>query len=80
MLFKHPIPSYPVRHGHWKRLQKLAPKFEKRLQHGPFEAALKQLRLFSLTHRLGFLTSMFKITHRLLELSMESIVTHLART
>ncbi len=34
-----------------EKVQKLALKFVKGLRHFPHEAALKQLRLFSLTHR-----------------------------
>ncbi len=55
-------------------MQKLALKFVKGLRHVPYEAALKQLRLFSLTHgRIrGDLIAMFKITHGLLEFPMAS--------
>ncbi len=55
-------------------MQKLALKFVKGLQHVPYEAALKQLCLFSLTHRLirGDLIAMTKITHGLLEFLMAS--------
>ncbi len=57
-----------------EKIQKLALKFVKRLRHVPYEAALKQLRLFSLTHRRirGDLIAMFKITHSLLEFPMAS--------
>ncbi len=56
------------------KVQKLALKFVKGLRHVPYEAALTQLRLFSLTHRRirGDLITMFKITHGLLEFPMES--------
>ncbi len=55
-------------------VQKLALKLVKGLRHVPYEAALIQLRLFSLTHRRirGDLIAMFKITHGLLELPMVS--------
>ncbi len=48
-----------------EKVQKLALKFVKGLRHVPCEAALKQLRLFSLTHRRirGDLIAMFKFTH-----------------
>ncbi len=49
-------------------------KFVKGLRHVPYEAALKQLRLFSLIqwrNRLD-LIAMFKITHGLLEFPMAS--------
>ncbi len=61
-----------------EKVQKLAMKFVKGLRHIPYEAALKQLRLFSLTYRLirGDLISMFKITHGLLEFSMEFTFAH----
>ncbi len=53
------------RHEALIKVQKLALKFVKGLRHVPYEAALKQLRLFSLTHRRirGDLIAMFKITH-----------------
>ncbi len=56
------------------KVQKLALKFVKGLRHVPYEAALIQLRLFSLTHRRlrGDLIAMFKITHGLLEFPMAS--------
>ncbi len=55
-------------------MQKLALKFVKGLRHVPYEAALKQLCPFSLTHRRirGDLITMFRITHGLLEFSMAS--------
>ncbi len=57
-----------------EKVQKFALKFVKGLRHVPYEAALKQLRLFSLTHRRirGDLISMFKITHGLLKFPMAS--------
>ncbi len=47
-------------------------KFVKWLRHVPYEAALKQLRLFPLTPRriLGDLKAIFKIIHGLLEFPM----------
>ncbi len=53
-------------------MQKLALKFVKGLRHVPYEAALVQLRLFSLARRRirGDLKAMFKITHGLLEFPM----------
>ncbi len=50
----------------------------KRLRHVPCEASLKQLHLFSLTHRRirGDLMAMFKITHGLLEFPMASTFAH----
>ncbi len=76
MLFKHPILSHDAET--LEKVQKLALKFVKGLQHVPYEEALQQLRLFSLTHRRirGDLISMFKITHGLLEFPLESNVTH----
>ncbi len=64
-----------------QKVQKLAPKFEKGLRHVPFEAALKQLSLFSFTHRRirGDLIAMFKITHGLLEFPMASTFAHPTR-
>ncbi len=61
-----------------EKVQKLGLKFMKDLRHVPYEAALQQLRIFSLTHRRirGDLNSMFKITHGLLEFPMESTFTH----
>ncbi len=55
-------------------VQKLVLKFVKGLRHVPYDAALKQLRLFSLTHRRirGDLIAMFKITHGLLEFPKET--------
>ncbi len=57
-----------------EKVQKLALKFVKGLRHAPYEAALIQLRLFSLTHRRirGDLLAMFKITHGLLAFPMET--------
>ncbi len=62
-------------------MQKLALKFVKGLRHVPREAALKQLRLFPLTHRRirGDLIAMFKVTHGLLEFPMASTFAHLTR-
>ncbi len=64
-----------------EKVQKLALKFLKGLRHVPYEAALKQLRLFSRTHRRirGDLIAMFKITHGLLEFPMASIFAHPTR-
>ncbi len=61
-----------------EKVQKLALMFVKGLRHVPYEAALKQLRLFSLTHQRirGDLISMFKITHDPLEFPMESTLAH----
>ncbi len=49
-----------------EKVQKLALKFVKGLRHVPYEAALKQLRPFSLTHQRirEDLITMFNITHR----------------
>ncbi len=57
-----------------EKVQKLALKFVKDFRHVPYEAALMQLRLFSLTHRRirGDLIPVFKITHGLLEFPMAS--------
>ncbi len=57
-----------------EKVQKLALRFVKELRHVPCEAGLKELRLFSLTHRRirGGLISMFKSTHGLLEFPLES--------
>ncbi len=44
----------------------------KGLWYVPYEAALKQIRLFTLTRTLGDLISMFKLTHGLLEFPMAS--------
>ncbi len=48
----------------------------KGLRHVSYEAALKQLRLFSLTNRRirGDLIAMFKFTHDLLEFPMAAVV------
>ncbi len=64
-----------------KKVQKLALKFVKGLRHVSYEAALKQLFLFSLTHRRihGDLTPMFKITHGLLEFPMVPTFAHPTR-
>ncbi len=64
-----------------EKVQKLALKFVKGLRHVPSKAALKQLRLFSLTHlRIrGDLIAMFKINHGLLEFPMASTFTHPTR-
>ncbi len=57
-----------------EKVQKRVLKFVKGLRHVPYEAALDQLRLFSLTRRriCGDLIAMFKITHDLLEFPMAS--------
>ncbi len=57
-----------------EKVQKLALKLVKGLRHVPYEAALKQLRLFSLTHRRirGELKAMIRIMHGLLEFPMAS--------
>ncbi len=64
-----------------EKVQKLALKFVKGLRHVPYEAALKQLRLFSITHwRIcGDLIAMYKVTHGLLEFLMDSNSTHPSR-
>ncbi len=64
-----------------EKVQKLVLKLAKGLRHAPYEAALKQLRLFSLTYRRirGDLIVMFKITHGLLELPMASTFAHTTR-
>ncbi len=49
MLFKQPI--LPRDAETLEKVQKLALKHVKGLRHVPYEAALKQLHLFSLTHR-----------------------------
>ncbi len=61
-----------------EKVQKLALKFVKGLRHVLYEAALKQLRLFFLTHRRirGDLIAMFTITHGLLEFPMVSTFVH----
>ncbi len=60
---------------------KIALKFVEGLLHVPYEAALKLLRLFSLTHRWihGGLKAMFKITHGLLEIPLASTFAHPTR-
>ncbi len=62
-------------------MQKLALKFEKGLRHVLYETALKQLRLFSLTHwRIrGDPIAMFKITHGLVEFPMAPTFAHPTR-
>ncbi len=64
-----------------KKVQNLALKFVKGLQHVPYDAALKQLRLFSRTYRRirGDPIAMFKITHGLLEFPMASTFAHPTR-
>ncbi len=61
-----------------EKVQKPALKIVKGLRHVPYEAALKQLRLFSLAHRRirGDLIAMFKITYGLLEFPMASTFAH----
>ncbi len=78
MLSKQPIPSYAAT---LENVQKLALKFVKWLRYVPYEAVLKQLRLFSLTHRRirGDLIAMFKITHGLQEFAMASIFVYRTR-
>ncbi len=63
------------------KTQTLALKFVKGLRHVPTEAALKQLRLFSLTYRRirGDLIAMMKITNGLLEFPMASTFAHPTR-
>ncbi len=62
-------------------MQKLALKLVKGLWHVAHETALKQLRLFSLTHRRirGNLITMFKITHGPLEFPMAPTFAHPTR-
>ncbi len=57
-----------------EKVQKLALKFLKGLRHVLYKAALKQLRLFSLTHRRihGDLIAIFKIINGLLDVPMAS--------
>ncbi len=64
-----------------EKVQTLALKLVKGLRHVPYEVALKQPRLFCLTHRqiCVDLISMFKITHGLLEFPMESTFAHPTR-
>ncbi len=80
MLLEHPILSPDAET--LKKVQKLALKFVKRLRNVPYEAALKQLRLLTLTHRRirGDVISIFNISHGVLEFPMKSIFTHPART
>ncbi len=61
-----------------ENVQKLDLKFVKGLRYVPYEAALQQLRLFSLTHRRihGDLMFMFKIIRGLIEFSMVSTFIH----
>ncbi len=63
------------------KVQKLVLKLVKGLRHAPYEAAPKQLRLFSLTYRRirGDLIAMFNITPGLLELPMASTFAHPTR-
>ncbi len=72
----HPILSRDTEA--FEKLQKLALKFVKGFWHVPYEAALQQLRLFSLTHRRirGDLIAVFKITRGLLEFPIESTFTY----
>ncbi len=76
MLLKHPILSRDAEA--LEKVQKLTLKFVKGLRRVAYEAALQQLRLFSLEHQRirGDLISMFKITHGLLKFPMESAFTH----
>ncbi len=55
-----------------EKVQKVNLKFVKGLRHVPYEAAHKQLRLFSLTHRLIRGDIITKITHGLLKFLMAS--------
>ncbi len=82
-----PHPAYAIQATHpilsrdaetLEKMQKLDLKFVEGLRHVPYEAALKQLRLFSLTHRRirGDLIAMFKITHGLLKFPMASGFAH----
>ncbi len=61
-----------------EKVQKLSLKFVKELRHVPYEAALKQFRLFSLGHQRirGDLIAMLKIAHGLLEFPMASTFAH----
>ncbi len=81
ILFKQPNPFLCRDAEALEKVQKLALKFVKGLRHVPYEAALKQLRLFSLIHRRirGDLIDMFKITLGLLEFPMASIFGHPTR-
>ncbi len=78
-LFKQPILCRDAEA--LEKVQKLALKFVKGLRHVPYEAALKQLRLFSITHRRihGDLIGMFRITHGLLEFPMAFVFAHPTR-
>ncbi len=82
-----PLPEYAIQETHpilsrdaetLEKVQNLALKCVKGLRHVPYEAALKHLRLFSLTHRRirGDLIAMFKITHGLLKFPMASGFAH----
>ncbi len=64
-----------------KRVQELALKFVEGLRHVPYELALKQLGLFSLTRwRIrGDLITIFKNIHGLLEFPMASTFAHPTR-
>ncbi len=64
-----------------EKVQKLALKFVKGLRHVPYEAALKQICLFSLTHRRirGGLVAIIKITHDLLGFPTASTFAHPTR-
>ncbi len=64
-----------------EKVQKLVLKFVKGLRHVPYEADLKWLHLYSLTHRriCGGLIVMFKITHGLLKFPMASAFAHQTR-
>ncbi len=70
----------PRRRGIGKGTEALSEVHE-RASHVPYEAAVKQLRQFSLTRRRirGDLIAMFKITHGLLEFPMESTFDHPTR-
>ncbi len=75
MLFKQPILSRDA-----EALEKVQ-KLMKGLRRVPYEAALEQLRLFSLAHwRIrGDIISLFTITHGLLEFPMEPTFAHPTR-
>ncbi len=79
ILFKQPILCRDAEA--FEKAQKLALKFVKGHRHVPYETALKQLRLFSLTHRriCGDLIGMFKITYSLLEFPMAPTFAHPSR-
>ncbi len=65
ILFNQPILSRDAKA--LEKVHRLALKFVKGLRHVPYEAAFKQLRLFSLTHRRirGDLIAMLKVSHGL---------------